>query len=85
MYQLAFNQKTFYSNYGVYYEELTSVCLRLDHELTSKLVQFGTNYDGGSRVVSCYTLSDPRYQPPAKLDDNESFEESEYNFGLSRH
>ncbi|XP_060555912.1 protein ELYS-like [Ruditapes philippinarum] len=83
MYQLAFNQKTFYSNYGVYYEELTSVCLRLDHELTSKLVQFGTNYDGGSRVVSCYTLSDPRYQPPAKLDDNESFEESSHGPDLS--
>ncbi|XP_053388685.1 protein ELYS-like, partial [Mercenaria mercenaria] len=76
MYQLAFNHKTYYSNYGVYYEELTSVCLRLDHELTSKLVQFGTNYDGGSRVVSCYTLMDPHYQAPAKLDENESFEES---------
>lgn len=76
MYQLAFNHKTFYSNYGAYYEELTSVCLRLDHELTSRLVQFGSNYDGGSRVIACYTLTDPNYQAPSKLDDNESFEES---------
>jgi len=76
MYQLAFSNKTFYSNYGVFYDDLASVCLRMDHELVSNLVHTGSNYEGGSRMVSCFTLADPLYKPPLRLDDNESFEES---------
>ncbi|KAL4221649.1 Protein ELYS [Mactra antiquata] len=77
MYQLAFSSKTYYSGYGVYYEDLMSVCLRLDHELTTNFIQSGSNYDGASKVLGCYTLEDPYYQPPCKLQsqENDSFEE----------
>ena len=77
LYQLAFGKKTFYSNYGVFYEDLTSVCLRLDYELGSGPV---LKSDSCSKLVSCYTLTDPHYQPPSKLDEDESFEESEQFF-----
>lgn len=83
LYQLAFSNKTFYSNYGIFYDDLSSVCLRMDHELTSSLVQHGTNYEGGSRLISCYTLIDPMYKAPVRLAEDESFEESKYSCAIS--
>jgi len=82
MYQLAFNHRAFYSCYGVYYDELTSVGLRLDHELTDKLVQTGSNFEGCSRLVSCHTVCDPSYQPPATQTREESFDEGIDCLGL---
>lgn len=78
LYQLSFNNKTFYSHYGVFYDELASVGLRIDLELSSGLVQSGSNFEGGSRMVSCFTLADPCYRAPAKLNEDDSFEESLY-------
>ena len=90
--QLTFNQKSFYSNYGVYYDGLASVCLRLEHELTNALLPGvgGETWGGSSRLVTCCTLVDPHYQPPKKLSEDESFEDSKsgdclalYNSDLS--
>ena len=77
LYQLTFNKKTFYSNYGVFYEDLTSVCLRLDYELgLGPLLKT----DVCSKLINCYTLMDPHYQPPSRLDEDESFEEGRIKY-----
>ena len=77
LYQLSFNKKTFYNNYGVFYEDLMSVCLRLDYELGSS-PSMKSDGSGCSKLVGCYTLIDPHYQPPSRLDKDESFEESKF-------
>ncbi|KAL3861435.1 hypothetical protein ACJMK2_007469 [Sinanodonta woodiana] len=82
LYQLTFNKKTMYHNYGVFYEELTSVCLRIDHELTASPVQIQSRYGGGSRVLACYTLEDPHFTTTKILDD-ESFDEGVHGPDLS--
>ncbi|WAR15663.1 ELYS-like protein [Mya arenaria] len=76
LYQLAFNHKAFYSNYGVFYDGLASVGLRMEHNLTANLVQTGSNFEGSSKVISCSNMSDPFYQPPAVQQKDESFEEA---------
>ncbi|XP_052284768.1 protein ELYS-like isoform X2 [Dreissena polymorpha] len=83
MYQLAFTNRAFYSDYGTFYDELTSVCLRLEHELTSSLIHAGSRYEGSSKLISCATVTDPNYQPLAKLSTEESFEEGSTGPDLS--
>lgn len=77
LYQLAFSKKTFYNNYGVFYEDLTSICLRLDYELSASPTM-KSDGSGCSKLLSCYTLVDPHYQPPSRLEEDESFEESKF-------
>ncbi|XP_041377682.1 protein ELYS-like [Gigantopelta aegis] len=76
LYQLCFGKKTLYNNYGVFYEELESVCLRLEYELlVDPFSGTSRRHTWMSQIVSCYTLVDPFYCPPAVLTENESFEE----------
>ncbi|VDI54368.1 Hypothetical predicted protein [Mytilus galloprovincialis] len=84
LYQLAYNKKTWYSNYGAFYEELTSVSLRFDLEMTANLFNGASNTTVSSRAITGYTLEDPNYKPPAKLQEEESFEESVHGPDLSR-
>ncbi|XP_052102837.1 protein ELYS-like isoform X2 [Mytilus californianus] len=84
LYQLAYNKKTWYSNYGAFYEELTSVSLRFDLEMTANLFNGASNTTVSSRAITGYTLEDPNYKPPAKLNEEESFEESVHGPDLSR-
>ncbi|XP_021372867.1 protein ELYS-like isoform X1 [Mizuhopecten yessoensis] len=83
LYQLAYNKKTWYSNYGAFYEELTSVSLRYELELTSSPLTQGNKTTVSSRIVACYTLEDPNYSTPARLGEDESFEESVHGPDLS--
>ncbi|XP_048731593.2 protein ELYS-like [Ostrea edulis] len=83
LYQLAFNKKTLYSNYGPFYEDLTSVSLRFDFELVASPLNPSLKPSVSSRIISCYTLQDPCYKPPSKLDEEESFEESLHGPDLS--
>ncbi|XP_033763311.1 protein ELYS-like isoform X2 [Pecten maximus] len=83
LYQLAYNKKTWYSNYGAFYEELTSVSLRFELDLTSTPLTLNNKSTLSSRIVSCYTLEDPNYSTPARLGEDESFEESVHGPDLS--
>ncbi|XP_060062460.1 protein ELYS-like [Ylistrum balloti] len=83
LYQLAYNKKTWYSNYGAFYEELTSVSLRFELELTSTPLTLSNKSTVSSRIVACYTLEDPNYSTPARLGEDESFEESVHGPDLS--
>ncbi|RUS72601.1 hypothetical protein EGW08_019636, partial [Elysia chlorotica] len=73
LYQLSFTKKDAYANFGIFYDELESVCPRLDHKLTGDpySVQHGATIR--SAVVNCYTLQNPLYTPPSIL--SESFED----------
>ncbi|KAK3603515.1 hypothetical protein CHS0354_030374 [Potamilus streckersoni] len=82
LYQLTFNKRTMYHNYGVFYEDLASVCLRIDHELTASPVQIQSRYGGSSRVLACYTLEDP-HSTTTKILDDESFDEGVHGPDLS--
>ncbi|XP_078336668.1 uncharacterized protein LOC111137601 isoform X2 [Crassostrea virginica] len=83
LYQLAYNKKTMYSNYGAFYEDLSSVSLRFDLELTASPLNPNLKPTVSSRMITCYTLQDPCYKPPLKLDEEESFEESLHGPDLS--
>ncbi|XP_062579828.1 protein ELYS-like isoform X2 [Saccostrea cucullata] len=83
LYQLAYNRKTLYSNYGAFYEDLTSVSLRFDLELVASPLNPSVKSSVSSRIITCYTLQDPCYKPPSKLNEEESFEESLHGPDLS--
>ncbi|KAK3099666.1 hypothetical protein FSP39_007744 [Pinctada imbricata] len=75
LYQLAYSKKTWYSNYGAFYEDLQSVCGRFEMELPASPLNPSAKGCNSSRVVTAYTLEDPCYKAPSKLGDEESFEE----------
>ncbi|XP_069118568.1 protein ELYS-like isoform X2 [Argopecten irradians] len=83
LYQLAYNKKTWYSNYGAFYEDLTSVSLRFELDLTSTPLTLSNKSTASSRIVACYTLEDPNYSSPTRLGEDESFEESIHGPDLS--
>ncbi|XP_067658686.1 protein ELYS-like [Haliotis asinina] len=83
LYQLSYGKKTFYANYGVFFEELHSVCLRIEHNLAADPYSSSTKSTWMSQIVSCYTLTNPLYTPPSLLHENESFEESSHGPDLS--
>lgn len=57
-------------------QELVSVGLRFEHDLTSNPFNTGeVGGDSGSRVVSCYTVKDPRYKVPSHIGQDDSFDE----------
>ncbi|XP_071110083.1 protein ELYS-like [Haliotis cracherodii] len=82
LYQLSYGKKTWYANYGVFFEELHSVCLRIEHNLAADPYSSATKSTWLSQIVSCYTLTNPLYTPPPLLHD-ESYEESSHGPDLS--
>ncbi|GFO00496.1 At hook containing transcription factor 1 [Plakobranchus ocellatus] len=81
LYQLSYLKKDTYANFGIFYDDLESVCPRLDHNLT--VDPYSTDKRGTSRstVISCYTLKNSLYTPPAVLSD--SFEDGFHGNDLS--
>lgn len=63
-------------------QDLSSVSLRFDLELTASPLNPNLKPTVSSRMITCYTLQDPCYKPPLKLDEEESFEESKIEENL---
>ncbi|KAK7496763.1 hypothetical protein BaRGS_00011972, partial [Batillaria attramentaria] len=76
LYQLCYSRKTFYASYGCFYEELSAVLLRMEHNLTSEPYNSRNTTTWSSQLLSAYTIADPNYHPPASLTVNDSFEEA---------
>ncbi|GFR79793.1 protein ELYS-like, partial [Elysia marginata] len=73
LYQLSFSKKDAYANFGTFYDELESVCPRLDHNLTVDAYSGQPSGTTRSTMICCYTLQNPQYTPPAVL--SESFDD----------
>ena len=57
------------------FQGLHAIACVFDHFLTRDPYS-GWEDDGvGSQLVSCFTLSDPKYKPPVDRDDEDSFDE----------
>ncbi|KAK7093209.1 protein ELYS-like [Littorina saxatilis] len=76
LYQLSYSRRTFYANYGSFYEEVNSVVQRLHHNLTMDPYNSRHTSTWSSQLLSAITIADPNYHPPANLTVNDSFEES---------
>ncbi|XP_013391825.1 protein ELYS-like [Lingula anatina] len=82
LYQLSFQRRIWYDSYGVLYEDLLSVGVRLEHELlTTNLSAYHENV--GSRVISCFTVENQRYQRPPRIETEDSFDEGAHGPDLS--
>ncbi|BFZ23615.1 hypothetical protein BsWGS_26653 [Bradybaena similaris] len=81
LYQLSFTKKHIYPGFGMFYEELESVCARLDHKLTLDPYSSDLMTTRCSSIVDCYTIVNPYYTPPSKLSD--SFDEGLHTNDLS--
>ncbi|XP_055864357.1 protein ELYS-like [Biomphalaria glabrata] len=73
LYQLSFAKKDIYAGFGMFYDELESVCPRLDHKFTLDPYSKDTKTTWNSSLVASYTILNPFYTPPLTLTD--SFEE----------
>lgn len=75
LYQLSYANRTFYANYGNFYDELNSCILRLDHVLTFDPFNSRNTNTTCSRLLSAVIIADPNYHPSTSLTVNDSFDE----------
>ncbi|XP_012935515.1 protein ELYS [Aplysia californica] len=81
LYQLSFLKKDVYAGFGVFYDELESVCARMDHHLTVDPYMNDFTTTRNSRILSCFTISHPFYKPVESLSD--SYDEGLHSNDLS--
>ncbi|CAL1543685.1 unnamed protein product [Lymnaea stagnalis] len=81
LYQLSFAKKDVYANFGMFYDELESVCARLDHRLTLDPYSSDIKSTWSSSLINCFTIRNPFYIPSSTL--TESFEEGFHGNDLS--
>ncbi|KAL8578235.1 hypothetical protein ACOMHN_040996 [Nucella lapillus] len=83
LYQLSYSRRTFYTNYGNFFEELNLLTLRLEHHLTVEPYNNRNATTWSSQLMSASVVTDPNYRPPDRLAINDSFDEGSQGPDLS--
>ncbi|XP_029651707.1 protein ELYS isoform X1 [Octopus sinensis] len=66
LYQLTFNKRVWQANEEYFYEEMTSIGIRLEHNLSCDPLMPSKTFS--SNVISCFTLEDPDFVPSRIFD-----------------